>query len=541
MMNQRVLVYSPYSSWWLHTLYDITIGHALRLRGSDVKFLCCDGVFSDCDIAWAAVRPRNGETCLKCMGFKEQVFSALHAPAEWLGAYIDPLVREEAKQWAASIPDRSLPDATFRGYPLGQWVRSSLHSHWRMARLDLEDPKVIVAYRSYLQSGALALDGLQKVFATFKPDAIVMMNGRFFSHRIALELAYEHGAKAVIHERGYRDDTLSIFEDEDCHGQRTFKASWERWRSVPLQKDQCDAVEKLFLEREFGKNTGWKPVKWDAEKSANLRQALSIPPGKRIISLFNSSQDEIAAAGTIKSAIGQHEWLKRTIAYVRTHPELFLIIRAHPNLVGHVGRNQQELAELADACSDLPDNVRLIGPEEPISSYQVVYLSDACLVYISTVGLEAAIRGKPVLLCGGGPYSGYEFAENLETGDGFEAQLSKLLEQRATTEQRRSAYRFGYHKFLRRSLPFPPVRVVEVHNGEVTYRSIDELAPGRFPTLDAICRTIQHGIPVDPGPSPDIEHSSSEENQCLSRPFPGAPAVEIAPAEEPTLLQSLLG
>ncbi len=541
-MNERVLIYSPYSSWWLHTLYDITIGHGLRLRGADVKFLCCDGVFTDCDIAWAAVRPRNAETCLKCVGFKEQVFTALQAPAEWLGGYISPNARAQAQAWVASIADAELPDASFRGYPLGQWVRSSIHSHWRMARLDLNDPKVITAYRSYLFSGAIALDGLQRVFAQFRPQAVVMLNGRFFSHRIAMELAREHGARIVIHERGYRDDSLAIFEDEDCHGQRTVQESWDRWSNVPLQGEECDAVEKLFIEREHGVNTGWKPPNWDAEKSSNLAQRLNIPPGKRIISLFNSSQDEIAAAGTIHSHIGQHDWLKRTIAFVRERPELFLIIRAHPNLVSHVGRNQQELAELADACRDMPENVRLIGPEEPINTYQVIYLSEACLVYISTVGLEAAVRGKPVLLCGGGPFSGFPFADNLTSGEGFELQFEKLLQRGPVLDQRRIAYRFGYHWFIRRSFAFPPVRVVEVHNGEVTYRSIDELRPGRYPTLDAICRTIQEGSPVDLGPDAGTSLDPTAEDEYLRRAFPGSPP-PAAPsrAAEPSLLESLLG
>ena len=50
----KVLCYSPHNRWVVHGHWDMTIAHGLRNRGAEVRYVMCDGLFSDCDVYWKA-------------------------------------------------------------------------------------------------------------------------------------------------------------------------------------------------------------------------------------------------------------------------------------------------------------------------------------------------------------------------------------------------------------------------------------------------------------------------------------------------------
>jgi len=64
----RVLAFTPYAAWRIHTLYETTITRACRLRGAEVTHLLCDGVLSECDMYIAAISPsgRPFDLCTRC-------------------------------------------------------------------------------------------------------------------------------------------------------------------------------------------------------------------------------------------------------------------------------------------------------------------------------------------------------------------------------------------------------------------------------------------------------------------------------------------
>jgi hypothetical protein len=53
---------------------------------------------------------------------------------------------------------------------------------------------------------------------------------------------------------------------------------------------------------------------------------------------------------------------------------------------------------MKDMYKALPANISIIEPEDNINFFSVLELSDIGVGYTSTVGLEMAIEGKPVIL-----------------------------------------------------------------------------------------------------------------------------------------------
>ena len=513
---KRILIYSPYGHWYLHTLYEITIAHGLKLRGAEVKFVCCDGLYSDCDVFWENTKPRHEHSCEDCMKINEKTFGTAGMPFEWLGNYLPYETEEEAKIWVDSLKDGELFDAVYHNYPLGEWVKSSVHSHFRMRELDVLDSKINKAYRSYLYSSVIALKGLNNLLENYRPDTLFLLNGRFFSHRIALELARERSIRVIVHERGRIDNSIILMENTTVHSMEPLRKTWHEWKDIALNKNQIEKIEKAFIARGKGKNTGWKPFVAESNDVSDIIERFQLSDKKKVITLFTSSEDECASSEGWEHIIDQFEWIRRTIDYFARRRDYQLVIRVHPNTSGITGSDVQSVEKINEIISaGLPDNVKIVKWDEKISSYQLIELSQACLTYWSTVSLEASARGKPVMVCARGALYGYPFALSLPDANEYEGYLDKLLAERFSIERMRTAYRFGYHHFIRWSIPFPLVSVIKVHNAKLNYTTTTQLLPGKDKSLDRICDFILLNKPVYPAPEPGDENSLAEENKFL--------------------------
>ena len=71
----RILIFSPYQLWEIHTVYEETIAKACHVRGATIEYLLCDGLLPECDQHWdsktsspvpltfaSAARPRRRPT-----------------------------------------------------------------------------------------------------------------------------------------------------------------------------------------------------------------------------------------------------------------------------------------------------------------------------------------------------------------------------------------------------------------------------------------------------------------------------------------------
>ena len=119
---------------------------------------------------------------------------------------------------------------------MGEWVRMSVQSHFRRNVIDVSDPAIERAMRSYVYSGLVACFALDRLLDESAPDVLVVFNGRQSSTRVALELARARGIRVVVHERGPREETLSLVENVSCTSLEPFRTCWREWGDVPLTR-----------------------------------------------------------------------------------------------------------------------------------------------------------------------------------------------------------------------------------------------------------------------------------------------------------------
>ena len=96
-------------------------------------------------------------------------------------------------------------------------------------------------------------------------------------------------------------------------------------------------------------------------------------------------------------------WLDSVLEIIRAHPETLFVIRAHPDEMrpGTAKQSRESVRSwVMQTKADKLPNVVFIDSQEYVSSYELIQRSKFVMVYNSSIGLEAALMGTPVL-CGG--------------------------------------------------------------------------------------------------------------------------------------------
>ncbi|MBC7949314.1 MAG: hypothetical protein H7Y42_15620, partial [Chitinophagaceae bacterium] len=347
--QQRILCYAPYNMWKLHGMWEMTILHTLKLRGADFRYVMCDGVFTECDIFWKATNPRHVASCTLCKNQTDEFARNMGISFQWIGQYLNVDDFNRAAAWVESLSIDDYMTAEYESWRVGVWVKGSVNSHFRMSELDITDPEIKQVYKHYLYSGLIACIGINRLLDDYRPDTLFLFNGRMSSTRVALSLAQQKGIRTIIHERGYLKEGILLIENGDCLDLRPIKQIWNDWGAVPLSQKELHQITSYLRDREHGQNLSWRPFSPKPQPLPLVRQLLKIPDQCPVWVLFTSSDDEIIAADDWEGVFSsQHEWISRTVNYIKNHPDVRLIVRIHPNTSGKyaTGNNFQQLKAL---------------------------------------------------------------------------------------------------------------------------------------------------------------------------------------------------
>jgi hypothetical protein len=497
-----VLCYAPYNRWALHGRWEMTILQSLKLRGAEVEYVLCDGLYTDCDQFWGAVAPRPQNACSMC---QMQVVNLVHQMGmdfHWLGRYLQTDEQREAKRWADALADEELLTAAYGEWQIAQWIRTSVQSHFRANEIDVSRPSMAKVVRSYLYSGLVACFALDRLLDEQAPDVFLLFNGRQSSTRVALELAKSKGIRTVVHERGPRNETLRMVENETVASLEPFRQVWRDWGEIPLSAEEVEKTASFMAGREHGKDLSWTQFTSSVQPVDEVRAKLGLRADRPVWTLFTSSDDEVSGEADWASPFPtQRDWIARTIEYARANPQIDLVVRVHPNTGSRksTGANRKQLEEMRALAENLPANARMIDPEDEISSYTLMDLSSVGLVWVSTVGLEMACTGKSIVVAAGNQVKGTPFVTTIDDAGTYETTIAPLLElapDAVSADVRRLAMRFAYGAFFRLGIDFPLVRMTTPRDSELAYHSLDALQPGRDAGLDRCVRILLEGEPV---------------------------------------------
>lgn len=519
----RLLVFSPYALWDLHTAFEGLIARACRVRGASVEYLLCDGLLPECDQHWDSKNGpgRPADLCARCQATSRANLSSLRFPSRLLGEFVSREERRNAAAWAQTIKPEGLLSASYEGNPLGEWVLSSVISYFRQYPPDLENSHVVDVFRGFLSSAAIVASGLTNYLEAHAVDSALLFNGRQSITRVALELFRQRGIRVLTHERGeYRRAHLNARPNAHCMSFEPFRAFWDEWGTVPLQQEALESTLDWLVQRRYGVNLAWIPFNKSFRQDASIRSRFGLDPGRKLWALFTSSTDETAGDPAMRGPFeSQGEWVREVIQWVASRNDVDLVIKVHPNLGGneYIGKARSELQIYLDMKATMPENVHLILPEDSVNAYALTDEADVGLTFGSTIGLEMAMLGKPVLLASRALYECASRIFTVRSRELLRESLEACLRAAPDREIQRQAFRLAHYFFQTTELPVRSVSVRGLWNAEIHCADAD-LVAGKDPSLDRISAFLLDESSFFPSPPPaERARTTEQEDEFFDR------------------------
>ena len=152
---------------------------------------------------------------------------------------------------------------------------------------------------------------------------------------------------------------------------------------------------------------------------------------------------------------------------------------------------------MCEAFDVLPSNIVLIGPERPVSTYDLARACNSAIIFATKTGVELTSMGIPTIVAGEAWIRGKGITTDARSQVDYFAYLEKLpFATRLSANTIERALRFAHHFFFRRMIP---IELVKQQKGPRRFSSeisgIDDLRTGVDAGLDVICAGILDGTP----------------------------------------------
>jgi hypothetical protein len=471
----------------LNAAYSLLSSWALRAKGIPVRYLVCRRGMVQCVLGTRPEKPLSSPPCRSCIRVSQRIY-----PDEFdVPVHIDQTIAMGIQSELAGASIDEMMGFEYLGAPMGQLVLPGLR--WVLRRHNLKDDEITrLFYRQYLGSAVSLINTIDQILSQVRPQAIVLFNGIFYPEAVLRYVASRRSLPVITHEVG-----LQPFSAFFSRKEATFREV-ESDKLGELSESQQAQLDE-YLNRRFKGQFSMAGIRfWDdlGTVPEDLTQRLKnfeaiVPIFTNVI--FDTSQIH---ANTLFS--NMFLWLDKLIEVIDQHPEILFIIRAHPDEDRPGKASAQSIsAWIHEVNIDQRKNVVFVGPEQSLSSYELIELSKLVLVYNSSIGLEASILGKPVLCAGRARYTQAETVFFPRNEEAYWLELARMLSEESIQipeHFQRNARKLLYHELFRASLDLSSFLETDpTLQGMVTFKAFDPEELQESSSLNAIINGILQG------------------------------------------------
>jgi hypothetical protein len=500
----KVLMASSIGAYAHAVTLESALAAALTFRGAEVHALLCDGAMTACaeceaslypDVASFVQRGPARDLCRDCRWPAEQVYAKLgirvHRYSEWL----TPDDRAEARRIAGSLPFDRIETFTLDGLRIGEHAHAGALRFFASGSLD--EPQAEAVLRRYLEAALLTAYATRRLLRALGFSSLVLTHGIYVPWGIVAEVARQEQVRVSTWNVAYRKRRF-IFSHHDTYHHTLLTEPRDAWEGLELSTTQERSLMQYLSSRREGL-FDWivfhRPSKQDPQQIA--RQA-GIDPSRPVVGLLTNVSWDAQLHYPANAFPNMLEWLVQTCEYFATRPDLQLLIRVHPaEISGFPPSRQPILAELRKRIPRLAPNIIVVPPESGLSTYGLMSLCNAAIIYGTKMGVELTSVGLPVIVAGEAWIRNKGLTHDASSPQEYFRILQQLpFAGRLRPDQLARARRYAYHFFFNRMIPLP---FIDPKAGFPIYRlklnRLQELLPGASQGLDTICEGILGGTP----------------------------------------------
>jgi len=299
-----------------------------------------------------------------------------------------------------------------------------------------------------------ALDWMQKE----RPDVVILPNGLIIEFGAVFYVARHLEIPVVSYEFGEQRDRIWLSRNTPVMLQET-DSLWEAKKKESFTEQQRDKVQELFSTRQVAglfQNfyRRWQDLPAEGADVARAKLGLDARP---VVLLAANVIGDSLTLGRATFTGDMSTWLRRTLVHFAKRDDVQFVLRVHP---GERNLDGPSVADLVhQQFPNLPTHMHVVASEDPINTYDLVSIADLGLVYTTTVGLEMAMSGLPVIVVGKTHYCGKGFTIDPRTWDDYFSALDRILattqSSKLSKEQIDMAWHYAYSFFFDYPQPFP--------------------------------------------------------------------------------------
>lgn len=293
---------------------------------------------------------------------------------------------------------------------------------------------------------------------TNQPDLVIVPNGTVHELAVLYRVAKMMGIDTVTFEFGDQKERIWMAQNHEIMRQNT-DALWHELGGGEITSEHRETLVKMYAARKNARIWRNFARKWQeipTEGARRLHSSLALDARPVVLLATNVLGDSLTLGRQIITQT-MAEWIKRTINLLYERKDIQLVIRIHPGEILTRGTSMVEL--IRAAFPELPDHIKLIGPDEKVNTYDLIEIADVGLVYTTTVGLEMAMAGIPVIVSGITHYRNRGFTHDPNTWEEYVEEIEAILvdhkRYRLSEERVELAWRYAYLFFFEFPFIFP--------------------------------------------------------------------------------------
>jgi hypothetical protein len=291
-----------------------------------------------------------------------------------------------------------------------------------------------------------------------RPEILITPNGSILEMGAVYQAARCLEIPAVTYEFGEQRGRIWLAQNREVMLQETGDL-WEAYKDGALTNEQQEQVRSLYASRQNARlwenfSRLWQGL--PSQGGEKVRHELGLDSRPVVLLPANVIGDSLTLGRQIFSQ-NMTEWLQYTVKFFADRPDVQMVVRIHPGERYISGPSVAQVVQ--EVLPVLPDHIHLVQALDPINTYDLIDIAGLGLVYTTTVGMEMAMSGVPVIVAGRTHYREKGFTLDPDSWEGYrqilESSLSTMSKQRLNRQQVESAWHYAYRYFFDYPYPFP--------------------------------------------------------------------------------------
>ena len=431
---EKILIFCP--SLNLDTPHFLNVGlrafiNATKYLGVKIDIIQCFNFLNICHLGGSPFSDSNKMPCYSC----KKVNSKLYKDINTINLSFLKVDYESELQ---KLSFDELKNYTFEGVNLGELVSSSII--WIKRHSDLNEES-----KNYFIKLINDSKNLKRYFDNLKLEdykGILVFNGISFPESLLYKICEEKNLNVATFEGGMsKNFNYSIEFNYGFTPQHFFKFD----------------IDKNYENGYFENQDFFKA------KTNNLISEKM----DRTVSIFTNVSWDTSQFVSNNIFDSMYEWLENLKPLFKQYKSINFVIKPHP------GENRRIKETFYTVSSWYEENIRnqysnvsIVLNNERSTSYKLLKKSNLVLVYNSTIGIEAAILGKKVIMSANSHYSSYGFVDCPKDKESYFNYLKETLNsQDFEVNEEKIELAKKYYYQLSNEVAYPLDKFIEGHNG----------------------------------------------------------------------------